>query len=943
MAESPAAGWLARPVSTLIEPFLETLAARLGQARGLGALEREVVRSAADTALRETAQIRLNRVLLLELHAAKLTGKLDANGESEQWAQFLELASTAPFHEHLRRRYPALQGRLATLCQNQVEAVLTLVDRLVADRDALPTLPGGPHGELRAISLRAGDAHRGGHTVARLEFDGGSVMYKPRPAQVDSALEALLEQVLPDPASPQRIRAPRVLAREGYGWAEFITHRYCEDDGELRCFYRNLGHWLAVMRLVGGTDLHSENLVAQGPVPVVVDVESLFSLDPVVPPSGRGLAVDTAAATIRATVLRTGLLPVRAAGLALGGVDISAVGALPGQQPKIPMPTIVDGGTTAARLGMTEGELPPTRNHPSPRPVLEKYWDQIVGGFRELTARLGRLDAEPGMTELMRPFLGCEVRRILRPTQAYVEIGRMLWHPASLHDEPTAMARARDVLRRNADALPGAPTEFAEIDGEIDALRVGDIPVFTSHVDDALLEKTVAGWRSADLALEEMTIRGALVSAYLNERSLPPRTQVPPRNPHHEQLDRRRRALAVKMVEQMRDAAIRGSDGSVTWVSPVLTEVGYAIRPLTADVYSGQGGVAVSLAGYVHELRHGRADAVEGLEDLLAGTLSVLRETEDRVPTPQLGAFLGLGSQVWTWSTLYELLGEPWMLERARARGELLEQRAGEEDRLLEVLGGVAGAIVPMLNLAEQTGEERWLRTAAVAGRRLEDTALRDASGARWATSMFPEAIGGFAHGATGIAWTLARLGLSAAGTPEDRQRWLELSERAFAFEESLYRPEAGGWADARKGSAVEFVNAWCHGSVGIGLAASDLYVRTREPRHLEVVRRARAAGLREGFGWSHTLCHGDLGLWELLDTARRLDPGATAPSREVLDGELLTSLEERGPVGGHAREAFSPGLMPGLGGVIHLLLRMHPESQLASPLLLERRGVASR
>jgi hypothetical protein len=47
--------------------------------------------------------------------------------------------------------------------------------------------------------------------------------------------------------------------------------------------------------------------------------------------------------------------------------------------------------------------------------------------------------------------------------------------------------------------------------------------------------------------------------------------------------------------------------------------------------------------------------------------------------------------------------------------------------------------------------------------------------------------------------------------------------------------------------------------------------------------------------------------------------------------------------VAGLARDAFSPGLMAGMGSVIHHLLRMHPESDLASPLLLSRRASAAR
>ncbi|MFP2903355.1 hypothetical protein, partial [Corallococcus sp. 4LFB] len=44
-----------------------------------------------------------------------------------------------------------------------------------------------------------------------------------------------------------------------------------------------------------------------------------------------------------------------------------------------------------------------------------------------------------------------------------------------------------------------------------------------------------------------------------------------------------------------------------------------------------------------------------------------------------------------------------------------------------------------------------------------------------------------------------------------------------------------------------------------------------RGARYGDLFQRARAAAVREGFGWTHTLCHGDLGLWELLETARRL------------------------------------------------------------------------
>jgi len=184
----------------------------------------------------------------------------------------------------------------------------------------------------------------------------------------------------------------------------------------------------------------------------------------------------------------------------------------------------------------------------------------------------------------------------------------------------------------------------------------------------------------------------------------------------------------------------------------------------------------------------------------------------------------------------------------------------------------------------------------------------------------------------------LTRLGLSAAGSAEDRRRWLALAERAFDFEESLYLPEFGNWLDVRKPDSREFPNTWCHGSVGIGLAACDLYARTGGERHLDTLRRAVHAARRGGWGYSHTLCHGDLSMWELLLRASKLVPELLPPQAMPGSAVILSSIEEHGIVGGLARDAFTPGLMSGISGSIHQLLRMHPQCDIPSPLLLECR-----
>lgn len=896
--------------------------------------------AAGSQALCESARLKLNRVLLLELHAAKRAGTLDATDDAERFAQFVQQAQTAAFATHLDTRYPTLRPRLQQALQQQGHALQTLATRLVADRAALEALLGQPPGTLRDIRLGLGDLHAGGQSVARLSFDGGEILYKPRSLAIDNALDALLARLFPDDA--QRIRVPQVLARQDYGWAAFVSHRYCSDETELRRFYLGLGQWLAVLRLLGGVDIHQENLIAAGPVPVVIDAESLFA--PVVAGavSGNGQAYDLAQNLIYSSVLRTGIVPFRADALGFDGVDVSAAGGLPGQQPQIHMPVIVDAGTTRARLQIIDSDVSASQNHPSATPDVSRYWDQLSDGFLQASAQLRALDGagtlQPLLLEL---FQGCTARAIRRATQAYVEIGRMLWHPASLHGEAAAVARARDLLQRNAAVAPLASSDAAEIDGEIADLLVGDIPVFSAALSRERILANLADWRGMREELEELTIRCALVATNLNRRDSD--TEHNGRNffarrPHAQQLETRRRQLAGAAVRRLLHLAVRGDEGTVTWITPETSAAGWLVQPLQTDLYFGLGGVTFALAGYAEEVRQGRADAVAGLDDSLAGALRVLAAMDTNTQPTGIGGFNGLSARIWSWLSLADLLGQAALLQRAETAAARLQQIGFEQDIALDITDGSSGTIVPLLLLAEASGNPRWLELAAQAGRRLETVAIRDDRGARWQTLLFGQPVGGFAHGTVGVAWALARLALSKAGDAADRARWRQLSDQGFAYQDSFYVEALNNWLDQRQFEEETTFHTWCNGSVGMGLAAADLYARTRDPAHLLTLRRAVKAS-RGQWGISHTLCHGDFSLGELLLRAARLDPEHCACDPQEPAIQIISAIEEnRGYVGSLTRAAFTPGLMTGLSGAIHGLNRLHPDCTLPSPLLFERR-----
>jgi lantibiotic modifying enzyme len=298
------------------------------------------------------------------------------------------------------------------------------------------------------------------------------------------------------------------------------------------------------------------------------------------------------------------------------------------------------------------------------------------------------------------------------------------------------------------------------------------------------------------------------------------------------------------------------------------------------------------------------------------------------------GGYVGLGSRICGWLLLRRLgaVGDEalkWATELARQLPRVIT-----EDPAHDVLVGRAGAIVPLLRLAEHTGDRAWIDLAGRLGDQLVAAATPAATthggtGVCWTSAQFPSGVGGFGHGVTGIGWALARL----AEITRDRAH-ADTAAAAFAYEGALYDPQQGGWRDLRAPNHIGA--AWCHGSTGIGIAAVDLLrhggVYADDWR--DMVRVAAVCSWHRGIGWNHTLCHGDLGVWELITSSMVKGLGPRGLDRKVVDAHMVAAVEEFGVVTGVARDTFTPGLLDGAGGIAYQLLRLDPDSELPSVLL---------
>lgn len=942
----------------LIAPFEERLAVHLSRLTSLESSERHAIEAAARKSFFVRLSKRLNRIFILELNAARVEGRLNGATPHERWQDFFDTAKTQAFWDYCFAEYIDLRSRIERLLQNQCDAIVEMATRWCADRAKVAAMLQRATVKLMAVSLGQGDTHGGGRTVNILETDAGKIVYKPRSLAVDTALRDLLSWLAAQLDGPLHIRVPEVIDRGEYGWAQFIRHEYAADDDECRQFYCGIGQLLALMRLLGGTDLHAENLIAHRNTPVLVDCETLFTPNVPPVPSGYGEAYDHCLELTRGGVLAIGLLPDRGQALGWRGVDMSGVGGLSGQQPKTRIPAIVDAGLDTARVEMVTAELPRTANHPSEEPAITRYWSDIVAQFKKLSATLRSLDQAGVLQPSLDRFHDRQIRVVVRPTEAYAEIERMLWHPAALAHPAEARQKAEALFAEMAGNISYAPSDPVIIADEVEELRHGDIPAFTTRSDygaltgpnntewlprQNLVTLALDDWRKADLEAEASFVRATVVSAYVSDGHMHDGASIWIPSRATDDLDSRRRQHAANIMTQIVANGHTGEDGTVAWIAPMLTPAGWSVSPLGPDLYAGLSGVILLTAAYLREVRAGRADPVAGLEnsmDRLEKSLTLIEhrqllemDSARHIRPPPVGGYAGVASQIWTLLTLADIDASTRSsrIDRALRLVPLIEWGARTEESN-DLLHGLAGAIHPLIELAGASGNDHPLALARALADRLIENSVASRGRVSWPVPYAEGGLGGFSHGTTGIGWAMHKLYEATRD-----QTYHDLAAGAFRFEDDLYDPEQRNWLDLRQIDGVTDSVAWCHGAVGIGLARLDIEPSLDSEQGRRMVQIALDAVFDRGLGWNHCICHGDFGAWDLIGNAQVQKATKLPMSAEAFCASLLTSLDVHGPMCGVVRDAFLPGLFTGHGGVAYQLLRMHPDCNLPSALMLGR------
>ncbi len=959
------------PFEELFLPFVEVARALLA-AEGASNLPAHVLNAFARDLLRGLAEIAA-RVLAVEFRAFLACRQFATDPPAELEPEITSRAQYRRFiTEVYRDGWGSLFEEYCVMARLLAEAVLRWVGniseferRLFDDIAEIERTFNRckPTGGAIAVQTGLSDPHDGGRTVISVEFSSGlKLIYKPRSLGLDRAYFDFVAWINRFGALlPFRILT--ILDRGDYGWVEYVEHRSCASDEEIRRYYRRTGNFLCLVYALNGSDFHFENMIASGEHPVPIDLETIYHQRTKIA-VGDGDDADEMIARLRLSVLATDLLPDPVK-VDHQYFDISGLARSELEEGEADLVVWKHINTDGMDYSYELQRPPPAHNLPKLNgqvAVLNDYTDIILGGFEE-AFRFLREKADVLLDENgpLRSMFAHESRFIYRSTALYSLILRRALHPAYLGDGVDLGAQL-DVLARRLLKAPHKPITWPLLQAETASLWKLDIPRFTARGDENALRvgpgnrivdcfvdtawnaarKKIGGLSEEDLQWQLSLIVGSFDVRSANLGTDPSVVTASDEYEEYREIEPLGRDellnAATRLASEIEAKAFRQTNGDLGWMvlnyAPAAER--YTLQPMENDLYNGRAGVGLFFAALekispgssYHALAHASLKPIQRWIKLA---------TDEELAEFGFGGYAGLSSIVYALTRAGEFLGEGELIADARLAALRIRPDQIENDNGLDAMSGSAGAIPGLLACYAATGEPEVLARAVACGRHLLRRRALDKFGFRTWPTLDGCHLTGFSHGAAGIAYALLQL----YKVTTDAQ-FHEAAVDGIRFEECAFVSEQNNWPDYRRAAvrlsqSPMFCMAWCHGAPGIGLgriAALDM-MDTREVQR--DIQAALASTSSANLLPRDHLCCGNAGLMDTLCTAgERFPQGEWSRKALRLAARTVARSNKRGGFNiAFHNGFFNPSLFQGTAGVGYQLLRLADPAKIPSVLLL--------
>ena len=730
--------------------------------------------------------------------------------------------------ELLANTYPVLAEKLLLLLETHRKNCIAFLESFEKDISELAAAFALPEERIVIASLTGNlsDAHNEGKSVLKLELCAGkSIFYKPRSMAVDCAWNAFADQLMRN-GFPTRLHTPVVLDRQTYGYAEEITARSRLDDAGIREYYRNAGGLCCVVSLLGGSDFHHENIIAQGAVPVLIDVETIMTPKPA---PMYGLAEVNKSEGASTHVGRTLMLQQWVGNSIVSSRDI--------------------GGFTSEQDDMQNIPVAPDGS----RKGAEYFAREFSAGFADAYDFFLKHRQRILREKWLDVFAPCRFRYVFRRTALYYSLIRHFYSAPFLRDIKyfeAALSRLGAGVLLNFDR-EDAKRLWELVVTEKEAVRLADIPYFTCHGNSrdlssvdrlcvvnffetapiALAQKNLLGMsdegKTKELAYIQLDLETCRVQKSFGAGTPLLSYQEVVRHPYPEEFDEQ----AVLLPEVDRLMAIIDSfeleKGSFEYYAPVRNQktTRYNLEVLPGSIYSGTLGVLLAQGAYA------RQKGDDSLRSAVINKMQVLYTDEFHTgrgsASLNIGFSQGVSGYLQTAMLLSDILQEEHLLDMAlRVALDVPEEHVSRASEF-DFFGGLAGALYYHSKLCQRMPHPKLRARIRLL---LQELLGRAMPYKQWQTVWRSEReyqpLTGLAHGQCGIAVAL----LEARKIVDDPDL-AKMAQQLFGYEDSCYSPAENNWFDFRKFDVAlreyspgdsyrpRFMHGYCSGAPGIGIS----------------------------------------------------------------------------------------------------------------------------
>jgi hypothetical protein len=348
----------------------------------------------------------------------------------------------------LFRKFPVLARLWGQMIRQWREHASEVLARFSHDRASLSRtfFANQPIEKISDARFGLSDRHGSGRTVVRLQFEAGSIIYKPRSGSGESEWFSLLAWMNRHRFRP-KLAIARLLLRKDYCWMEYVEPTSLRNETAALRFYQRMGGIIAAAHLLRAVDCHRDNLIASGEHPVLVDADALWHVS-------RG----TQAPRSSDLLYRTGFFP-NADQLSLHSRS-----------------SILGPGAVGNHVPRLRGK---------PLAAAHYQHEMILGFTRAWRCLMGTPKAREAFARRLRRIRSTQRRWIHRATETYAAILEASIQPPALRS-----GRERELLIRSRCARDPSGSDVT--DAEVRALKQLDIPYFTSRTNEALPPDRVA-------------------------------------------------------------------------------------------------------------------------------------------------------------------------------------------------------------------------------------------------------------------------------------------------------------------------------------------------------------------------------------------------------------------------------------------------------------------